>query len=277
MRLGPIVEATVIVRDLERSLAAYVGQLGLLLVERDQVPQQRALDMGETALIAAPRARLRSAAGTHPWLTLIEAPDAIASKAFERRGWLALELAVQDVDALAARLDRQVFAVLGEPADLAFSAGLRSMQVVGPDGEVWYLTEVKAAPPGLPLMPARCPIDALFIAVLACADRERTLGFYAGLGLVDQTPMDTRLSAYNRSHGLPEDQPHPIAIGQLRGAHAIEFDALPALPAADSRLRCGIRLIGFARSDARGQRLTAQDDPSARILAGPEGEGLELI
>lgn len=277
MRLGPIVEATVIVRDLERSLAAYVGQLGLHLVERDQVPQQRALDMGETALIAAPRARLRSAAGAHAWLTLIEAPDAIASKAFERRGWLALELAVQDVDALAVRLDRQQFAVLGEPADLEFSAALRAMQVVGPDGEVLYLTEIKAAVPGMALIPARCPVDSLYIAVLACADRERTLGFYAGLGLLDQARMNARLSAYNRSHGLPDDQRHPIAIGQLRGAHAIEFDALPTLPAADSRLRSGIRLIGFARSDARGQRLSAQDDPSARILAGPEGEGIELL
>ena len=52
---------------------------------------------------------------------------------------------------------------------------------------------------------------------------------------------------------------------------------LPTLPAADATLRTGIRMLSFARSDASGRRLAAHDDPSARILAGPEGEAIELV
>jgi hypothetical protein len=49
------------------------------------------------------------------------------------------------------------------------------------------------------------------------------------------------------------------------------------LPAADSALRFGLRLISFARSDMQGRGLVAMDDPSARILAGPAGEAIELL
>ncbi len=274
MRLGPIVSATVICRDLDRSLAAY-AHLGLPLVERGALARSRALAMGEAALADARCARL--GATDCAWLQLIEAPGASQSTPFGRRGWLALEVGVRDVDALAARLSDKHFRVLGAPANLDVSDAIRAMQVAGPDGEVLYLTQVKRPVPPFALPQALHEVDQLFVGVLGCGDRERTLAFYEGLGLVDRWRFDTRLGALNRAHGRDCSERHPVACAQLRGQHLLEFDALPWLPAADASLRAGIRMLSIARSDAQNQPLRAADDPSARVLAGPEGEWLELV
>lgn len=260
MRLGPIVNATLIVRDLERSLAA-CGELGCVLVARERLPQQRALDMGDASLADAACARL-SVGDDLPQLTLIEAAHAEAGAPYARRGWMGLEVAV-DADRMS-RLSR--YTLLGELGTDA--AGLRSCVVAGPDGEVWKLRERRSEEG------ARGGLRA---ALLACADRGGALGFYEGLGLCGRTRHDSALPAFNRHTGLAEGQRHPQAVAELRGAQRIDIVQLPHLPPADSRLRTGLRLLSFARSDAVGRLLQAADDPSARILAGPEGEGIELV
>jgi hypothetical protein len=35
--------------------------------------------------------------------------------------------------------------------------------------------------------------------------------------------------------------------------------------------------VSLYRSDASGRRLAAADDPTARVLAGPVGEAIELL
>lgn len=257
MRLGPIVDATLIVRDLERSLAA-CSELGCMPAQRGRLPQQRALDMGDASLADAAYARL-GLGGDQPQLTLIEAAHADASAPYARRGWMGLELVIA-----ADRMSRLGgYTVLSEVCSDA--AGLRSCVVAGPDGEVWKLRE------------ARGDIRAgLSAALLACADRASTLGFYEGLGLCGRARFDGALPAFNRQAGLASEQRHLQALAELRGAQRIDIVQLPHLPPADSRLRSGWRLLSFARSEAAGRVLAAVDDPSARILAGPEGEGIEL-
>lgn len=268
MRLGPISGATLIVRDLKRSLAAYVGELGLANADSAPLSRQRALDMGDAALIDAPCARLRSAiSGDAPWLTLIEAPAALPGAPFTRRGWLALGLLVVDLSVRVARLTDESWQVLDDAVDHAIDPTQRTHAVKGPDGEVLYLHPSRAVPAlhAAPVAPGT--VERLNAAVLGANDRERALGFYEGLGLVARWRLSARSPA-------PD---HPLAIGQLRGDQLIEIHALPSLPAADSALRSGIRMLSFARSTAGGRRLAALDDPSARILAGPEGEAIELV
>ena len=113
----------------------------------------------------------------------------------------------------------------------------------------------------------------VFAATLGARDAVSTLGFYAGLGRVASRRADSSGPAGRLDAG----RTGPIALGQLRGGHLIEIDTMPDLPAADASLRSGIRMISFARSDALGQRLAGRVDPSARIMAGPEGEALELV
>jgi catechol 2,3-dioxygenase-like lactoylglutathione lyase family enzyme len=275
MRLGPIQSASVICRDLDRSLAAYL-HLGLVAIETSTLTSARAIAMGDLALAGAKSAVLGSSAG-HAWLRLIEVAQAAPQSPFERRGWLALEIGVREVDALAVRLDRRQFDVLGEPANLDVSDAIRAMQVAGPDGEVLYLTEVKRPVPPFDLPLAAADVDQLFVAVQACADRERSLAFYEGLGVVGRWRFDTRLGSINRRHGHEPTARHPVAVAQLRGRHLIEFDALPWLPARSDGLHAGIRMISFARSGESGVVPSSDDDPSARIFAGPEGEWIELL
>ena len=90
---------------------------------------------------------------------------------------------------------------------------------------------------------------------LGCTDPRGARAFYAGLGLLDR--FDS------------------AAIGWLQGGQRIEFLQTDAAPATS--LRTGIRLVSFARSDAHGTRQRGTDDPSARILGGAEGEGVELV
>ena len=275
MRLGPISGATVIVRNLEEALVGYVDQLGLVPVDRDRLPRQRALDMGDAALADAPRASLRADVDTAPWLTLIEMPGAPLTTAFARRGWVALRLMVLDVDAVAARLDRLYWRVMSAPAMREDdSYGVR---VAGAHGEVLDLT-AGLRPSGPRQWPvARCPVDRIAGAVLGARDCATVLGFYEGLGLSDRWRRTAENPVCEPLPGRNAGEVCAQAIGQLRGCHAIEILQLPGLPAADSTLRSGIRMLSFSRSDAAGRLLVAKSDPSARILAGPEGEALELL
>lgn len=259
MRLGPMLEATLIVRELNRSLPGYLA-LGWRVQARDALPQQRALDMGEASLAGAPRIQL--GLGDQPTqLTLIEAPHAEAGAACARRGWIGLELQL-DVGSVGVLDD---FQAIGEPVD--DDQGGRTRVLASANGELWTLRELRgdaAIRPGLRAVQ------------LACADRARTLGFYEGLGLCGRSRHDSALPAFDRCAGWSRAQPQPRAVAELRGDQRIDILAWPDLPPADSQLRTGLRLLSFARSDAAGRRLQASDDPSARILAGPEGEGIEL-
>lgn len=266
MRLGPITGATLIVRDLKRSIAAYVELLELVLIESGPLPQQRALDMGDASLALAPCARLSGHAAAAPWLTLIEMPLAPLTVPYARRGWLALVFAVSDVAALSVGIDRQVWQVLGEPAERAGVTSTRSMQLAGPDGEVLHLQNQSAAG----VLPLSASGIHLYGVVLGAADSRVALGFYEGLGLLDRWCRQTTVAAISQASAT-------VAFGQLSGAQTIEIDPLATLPANDADLRTGLRLVSFARSDRDGRRLVARDDPSARILAGPEGEGIELV
>jgi catechol 2,3-dioxygenase-like lactoylglutathione lyase family enzyme len=271
MRLGPIHAATVVVRNLDRALAAYAGQLGLVVTDRGRLPHQRGLDMGDAALADAACARLRWVVDVEPWLTLIEMPEATLSAPCARRGWTALGLLVADIENLAAQLDHTLWRVLGEPKVVPLAGGLREMQLAGADGEVLRLVQVmEASATSLPAI-ARCPVDRIFAVTLATRHCASALGFYAGLGLVAVgAPAEQGASSASAAAV-------PLARGQLRGGQRIEIEQRPLLPGADATLRSGIRMISFARSDAAGRRLAAHVDPSARILAGPEGEAIELL
>ena len=271
MRLGPISSATLIVRNLERSLGAYCDRLGLLRFDTGRLPLQRALDMGDASLAHAATARLRAQAEANPRLTLIEMPHATLGAPHARRGWLALMFRVTNVDLLGGSIDGQAWQVLSAPADDSIT-GLRSTQVAGPDGEVLHLIQ-----PRIPLAGAStavAAVDRLHGVVLGAAHCGTALGFYEGLGLIHRWRTQVRMPTLSRDQAA---DCCPAAFGQLAGGEVIAIDQLPNLPANDSSLRSGLRLVSFARSDRNGHRLVAHHDPSARILAGPEGEGIELL
>ena len=80
-----------------------------------------------------------------PWLRIVDVPEADPAPAFSQYGWLSLEIAVQDVDRLFEEIKDSAWQIIGEPADLDVSDNIRAMQLIGPDGEVLYLTEIKGS------------------------------------------------------------------------------------------------------------------------------------
>lgn len=118
---------------------------------------------------------------------------------------------------------------------------------VGPDGELLHLSVGAAAP-------------RLAKLVLATPNPARSAAFYAGLGLVER-----------------ELQGDGTLLGLLRGGHSILFVPVAAGTPAAPAHRAGLRCVSLYRSDAAGRRLASPDDPSARVLAGPVGEAIELL
>ncbi len=115
-------------------------------------------------------------------------------------------------------------------------------ELIGPGGERLLCS----GEPGVPVVKK---ID------LHCTDPRSARAFYAGIGLLDRIDTPT--------------------TGLLQGGQRIEF-LLADTPPTPS-LRTGIGLVSFARSNALGTRQSGTDDPSARILGGAEGEGVELV
>lgn len=286
--LGPTLAATLSTDRLDACIAAWCGSL------QQRVHSEYRLDSDQANLWSAPalegarvvwlQNQLRE-----PWLQLIETEHAALLEPFQRSGWLALEICVANVDALHLELAKSPFRIIGEPADLDVSPNIRAMQVLGPAGEVLYLTEIKAAVPGFELPSARCAVDKLFIPVLLAADRDAALDTYEQFPGPRGIKFETKITVLNRARGYPVAQRHPVATRQLRGNSLIEIDQLAGLqpPTRDTHaLPPGISLLSFALTDmaalpADSSIYTIAAGPfagrRAALLRGNGGELLQLI
>ena len=271
--LGPAVAATIITRDLDHSIAAYTQHLGQQLSSEQAFDATQARACGWDALAGNRSAWLANALG-EPWLQLVEHGAATSMAPFTHYGWLSLEVAVADVDALGESLANSPFEIIGPPADLAMSDAIRAMQVVGPDGEVLYLTQIKRPVAGFELPTARCAVDRLFIPVMTCPDREAALAHYAALSGNDGLRFETRITVINRALGFDKNREHPVATLQLRGATLIEIDQvdqLAAAPFGGPTLPGGIALIHFAHPSARPGIYNGAAGERYQLITPPQG------
>lgn len=232
---GPLCHATLVVADLARLQQAYAA-LGLVAVAQGKVDAAQSRRWGQPALQGRRILELAPSPGAPTLLRLIELPDAMPRPTRLSHGWLALEILVRDVDALAAALPAGHFEVVGAPADLELSPAIRAMQLVGPAGEMLYLTQVKAAVPpfDLPLssaLPAGQALGPLFIAVLSTPSREAVLEAIAALSPLSVLRFDTKVTVLNRALGRPPDARWPLATAQWAGRSLFEIDEV-----VDSRI-----------------------------------------
>lgn len=251
-RLGPAQAATLIAADLDQCTAIYGEHLQHHAGDIGALDAAEASALGWSSLTGARTCWLANALG-QPWLRVIENRQAEHSRPFERYGWLSLEIAVQDVDALGETLVDSPFEIIGPPADLAMSDAIRAMQVIGPCGEVLYLTEVKRPVPPFEIPQARCAVDKLFIPVMMTPDREASLAHYGALSGNEGLRFDTRITVINAARGFDRDHQHPVATLQLAGETVIEIDQVDGLaPAAFGAESppTGIALIHFQHVDA---------------------------
>ena len=221
-----------------------------------------------------------------PWLELMENKGANTLNPFDHAGWFSLEISVTEVDRLRHKLDESLFRVIGEPANLDVSDDIRAMQVIGPAGEVLYLTEVKAPVPPFELPFARCPVDRLFIPVMLADNREAAASIYEQLNGHAGIKFDTRITVINRERGLDIAQRHPVCTLQLAGNNLIEIDQLSDLQsraATNGTLNAGIAAITFSVAAVSlslpGQIVSSRNETSCNYacLRGAAGELIELV
>lgn len=226
--IGPISCVTVTVPDLAEAVAAYERYLGYRRSLDYRLPPEQATHFGAPALADAPAALLEPESGTDFHFRFVEQTAASGYRPLTTWGWNASELIVRDVDALAARLEDSPFRIAGPPEDLSFTSAIRAMQVIGPAGEVLYLTTVKEPLPEFDLPQPACDVDRSFIVILGGPDMAGMQAYYHRHWGVPEAPvMEARISVLSDALGLPPDLLHPIAALPLAGQSLIEVDAYP--------------------------------------------------
>ena len=288
--LGPAVTGTLVTAGFEACVAAYVDFLSMRVIESDR------LDAGLVNLWSAPglvgaRYAVLASESEIPWIRVIEDVSIQSAVPFKQQGWMSLEVAVQDVDLLANELKGSPFETCRPPADLEISEDIRAMQVIGPAGEVLYLTQVKGAVPPFEIPMARCRVDHLFIPVMCCTDRDAALAFYRQFPNCRGFQFDTTITSVNTEYGYDLDRKHAVAAVQLAGKSMIEIDQIDAAmtrPCDNGRLPPGISVISFEVDslDSLGigflsPPITLQVQPylgrRAACCRGAGGELVELI
>ena len=283
--LGPVLSATLVTPSLDHSIGAYCDFLHHHVQSRGVVSEAMARQWGQTALAGAPVAWLANELD-EAWLRLIEIPASETVDPFRHSGWMSLEINVDDVDTLRSGMDESPFEIIGEPANLDVSDNIRAMQVIGPAGEVLYLTEVKAEVPPFELPFARCTVDRLFIPVLLASNRDQALEVYEQFPDTSGVKFETKITVINRARKIDIDRRHPVATLQLRGSNLIEIDQLDGLvprPTNYGALPTGIAMITFEVMNIPDtiDSFSLFDGPfagrRAALLQGAAGELIELI
>lgn len=276
--------------DFDACVAAYVDSLSMRVVESGRL-DPALVHLWSAPGLAGARSAVLASESEIPWIRVIEDASIRSAVPFKQQGWMSLEVAVQDVDRLAAELAGSPFEIWRPPADLDVSEDIRAMQVIGPAGEVLYLTQIKKPVPPFEIPMAGCGVDRLFIPVMCCTDRDAVLAFYRRFPNCRDFRFDTTITSVNTAFGFELDRNHPVAVVQLAGKSMIEIDqideAVPR-PCADGRLPPGIAIIGC---EVDSLDISGVDFPSppmrleiqpyrgrrAACCRGAGGELLELI
>ncbi len=271
--LGPIRWATLLAPTLDTSVDAYRAAFDVVADPAIPLDRAESIRLGLDDLAAAPTVWLRRPDGA-PFLRLIEDSKAIdAGPPMHRDGWMALECLVGDVDTRVARLPSG-FTMLGPPADLDVSPLIRAAQVLGPCGELWYLTQVRAEVPPFDLPISGRDPPGIFIGVIRCRDRDAERAFWLEAGGGASWAFDTRITVINRALRRALDGRYPVAVVQLAGRSLVEIDeVIDDAPAVIHARASGVWSLAIARSsDATSDRVSPG---SARIEWLPTGDSAE--
>ena len=249
--LGPLLAATMSVTDPARSRQVYGRWLDYRPAADGRVSAALAAAWSAPAAEGARWELLAPASGAPGGLRLVEAPPVSGYQPLRSFGWAAAEMTVVDVDGLAERLNGTPFRIVGPPRALSSISAIKAMQMVGPDGEVIYLSDLSAYEGRFDVARATVPVDRAFISVLAAPDLEATRTFYeTHFKLQRMSDHEVVYPVLNDAFGRDADGRHRISSLQLAGQNVIEIDQYPdaatARPAASGHLPPGAAMMTFA-------------------------------
>jgi len=286
-RLGAIRAVTYTVPDLHVIEKHYPEYLGYRVVERGRIPQEVALAWGAPAVAGRDYTTLQPASGESVYLRFVQSDTAGQWRALTTHGWNATEIAVQDVDALAARFANSPFRILNGPKPLQRFPMIRAMQVLGPAGECLYLTQIGAGT-GMKLVTAESFVGRAYIVVVGGPSLSLLHSTYAGFGNITSPPAHTRKIAVSWANGQPLDTEHAHRLVKLTAGTMLELDEYPPVTTPrevpEGELPPGMAIVSFeyqsiANCSQAGPvaRALLPAGGSAATLRGAAGEIIELL
>jgi catechol 2,3-dioxygenase-like lactoylglutathione lyase family enzyme len=291
--LGRIAAVTLTAPDLAETTAAYREFLGYRIAHDGALGREIARSWGRPQLAGRRSVLMEPESGAEVFLRFVEGPSYAGYEPLACLGWNAAEIIVEDVDALAVRLARGPFRVVGPPADLSFSDRIRAMQVVGPARELLYLTQIKERLPAFDTPVAASFVDRVFIVILGGSSLEALQDHYhARFGVPRVPAMQSVVSTLSAKYMLPPDHRHPIAALPVGGQCYIEADQMPgaaiARPCDPGELPPAIAMVSFEvdpfPTSPPGALGPTERPPSppyggrrTSSCVGPAGELIELI
>jgi catechol 2,3-dioxygenase-like lactoylglutathione lyase family enzyme len=281
------------VPDVSAMEQAYSGWLGYTAAAHGTVDPALAAVWAAPAMAGRPFVLMQPESKENVYLRFVQvapAPGYVPMKTF---GWNAIEIMVQDPDALATRLGKAgtPFQIIGPPRPLGPSSPIRAMQVVGPAQEVLYLTRV---PPGADGRPsARTFVDRPFIMIVGGPQLEVLRDFYGSqLGATLGPVAQARMTVLNKAHGFDIETTHPLAVARLSPQYSIEMDGYPqtasARPTRAGELPPAIASVSFEVDSLDGVKtpllapsraIKSQPYAGRRVamVRGAAGELIELV
>lgn len=241
------------VADVDVSQRAYAQWLDYSMVERGQIGSDLAGVWDAPQMAGRDYVLMQPQSEANIYLRFVQLQAPQRQEPMKSFGWNAIEILVQDPDALAERLGKQAspFQIIGKPRPLGPNSPIRAMQAVGPDGEVLYLTRI---PPGMTGRDgAATPVDRPFIMVVGGPDIESMRQYYSSnFGLSVTEPSRTRITVLNKAHGLDVETTHPFAMARISPQYSIEIDGYPATAVARSvaprELPPAVAMVGDRKS-----------------------------
>ncbi len=270
--------ATIVTPDLDAAIEGYRTYLGYAGDRPTLVGEALAAAWDTPGAAGARMAVLRSESGEPRFIRLIEGAPAADFRPLASLGWTAIEIVVQNLDALADRLNGSPFRIIGPPAvlDFDFTDAISAMQVAGPGGEILYLTQIDEAIPGFDLPEARSFVGQMFIMVLASAGIADAAAFYAGHGAQAGPEISARIEILSAAYGLPAAHRHQLATVALGERSLIEIDAFPAAAVARPKsaigLPSGIAIVSMHADPAIEPLATGTS-----LITGRAAEWIELL
>ena len=292
--LKTILIVTIMASDLLQVEQAYRDELGYRVAGRGAVSGALAASWNAATLAGRDYVILQPSSNEPVYLRFIEDTSGAAVEPMKTEGWNAVEILVQDPDALAPALERsEHFNVVGRPRYLTEKQNIKAMQAIGPANELIYFTNISdPEKSGFGLQPARTYIDRVFIMVAGARDHAALGEFYRTvLGMTVTAPAPYRIGVLSRAFGMPVETRHELSIAQLSERFLLELDRYPeaALPrdAVPGSLPAGIAMVTFEVTEWNPDLpyIAAPAMQSsfpylgrrAGVLVGAGGEYIELV